>query len=178
MMLSIAVAAMQDRFSFAVPTSQLPLAFQQAELALSRAVKLSEQCRSLFERQPLLTGVGVADTASAAAAAAAGQQAWLRLTLIAVEQQLKVDVQLGLGGLLAGNSAAGEHAAGQQLSCMDDGLDRKHSCECCWKAGGWRASPAQLPAQQSSLLCCPSDVSRWQQKAERKSSWSLRVVLM
>jgi hypothetical protein len=100
-----------------VPTSQLPLAFQQAELALSRAVKLADQCRSLFERQPLLTGVGVADSAAATAAAAAGgtgdavgQQAWLRLTLIAVVQQLKVDVLLSLGGLLAGNSAAGEHA--------------------------------------------------------------------
>jgi hypothetical protein len=112
-----AVAAMQVRFSFSVPTSQLPLAFQQAELALSRAVKLADQCRSLFERQPLLTGVGVADSAAATAAAAAGgtgdavgQQAWLRLTLIAVVQQLKVDVLLSLGGLLAGNSAAGEHA--------------------------------------------------------------------
>jgi hypothetical protein len=110
---------MQARFNFTVPTSQLPLAFQQAELAVNRAVKLAEQCRSLFELQPLLTGVGVADTSAAAAAScsaaavsadggAVGQQAWLRLTLIAVVQQLKVDVLLGLGGLLAGNSAAGE----------------------------------------------------------------------
>jgi hypothetical protein len=110
---------MQARFNFTVPTSQLPLAFQQAELALNRAVKLAEQCRSLFELQPLLTGVGVADASAAAEAscsaaavsaecAAVGQQAWLRLTLIAVVQQLKVDVLLGLGGLLAGNSAAGE----------------------------------------------------------------------
>lgn len=120
-LLAALVAAMQDRFSFAVPTSQLPLAFQQAELALSRAVKLSEQCRSLFERQPLLTGVGVADTASAAAAAAAGQQAWLRLTLIAVEQQLKVDVQLGLGGLLAGSSAAGIDSRVEVLVSPDEG---------------------------------------------------------
>jgi hypothetical protein len=119
---------MQARFNFTVPTSQLPLAFQQAELALNRAVKLAEQCRSLFELQPLLTAVGVADDSSTAAPAstcstgelsadgaaadggAVGQQAWLRLTLIAVLQQLKVDVLLGLGGLLAGNNAAGEDA--------------------------------------------------------------------
>jgi hypothetical protein len=125
-----AVAAMQPRFNFTVPTSQLPLAFQQAELALNRAVKLAEQCRSLFELQPLLTGVGVADASTAAAAAscgaavvsadsgALGQQAWLRLTLIAVVQQLKVDVLLGLGGLLAGNSAAGEeHCSGTSSYC-------------------------------------------------------------
>jgi hypothetical protein len=108
---------MQEQFSFSVPTSQLPLAFQQAELALSRAVKLAEQCRSLFERQPLLTHISVAGAATPAAGTAAAaegvggdvaQQAWLRLTLIAVVQQLKVDVMLGLGGLLAGNSAAGE----------------------------------------------------------------------
>lgn len=120
LMLCTAVAEMQGQYSFQVPTSQLVVAFSQAELALNRAVKLSEQCRSLFETQPLLAGVAVVAAEAGSSGGSAGGQGpgWLSFTLIAVEQEVKVNILLSLAGLLAGSTSAGERMKGRQSGCI------------------------------------------------------------
>lgn len=104
-----AVLAMQPTYSFQVSKAQLSLAFAKAELALSAAVQLAQQCRALFLVQPLLTAVDVVPDDAAddnISAEAAGGVGWLGLTFVEADKQLKVKVQLQLEGLL-GDADAG-----------------------------------------------------------------------